>query len=175
MRCLLWVHRVLCKSYRFIPILNERISGRINFFLQQEVVDHIKPKLWWFKPPFVCGSLMINHRKPSKTIKNLSKIYSNHLKSHVCLLILLWFPRVFSSHLKIPRLDNISAPDITACGIDLNPARLRLLCKNLSENTRHGCKMGIEKAGFDFWMILVDFEWISADLCVVDIVYMKSG
>jgi len=32
-------------------------------------------------------------------------------------------------------LDNISAPDITACGIDLNPARLRLLCKNLSDNT----------------------------------------
>lgn len=30
---------------------------------------------------------------------------------------------------------NVSAPDITACGIDLNPARLRLLAKNLSENT----------------------------------------
>ena len=36
------------------------------------------------------------------------------------------------------RLDNISAPDITACGIDLNPARLRLLCKNLSDNTYLG-------------------------------------
>jgi hypothetical protein len=70
----------------------------------------------------------------------------------------------FSSHLKIPRLDNISAPDITACGIDLNPARLRLLCKNLSENTWHGCKMGIEKAG---WEILVDFEW-----CVLLILFI---
>ncbi|CAL1163925.1 unnamed protein product, partial [Cladocopium goreaui] len=61
-------------------------------------------------------------------------------------------------------LDNISAPDITACGIDLNPARLRLLCKNLSENTWHGCKMGIEKAG---WEILVGFEW-----CVLLILFI---
>ncbi|CAK9027868.1 Nucleotide-binding oligomerization domain-containing protein 2 (Caspase recruitment domain-containing protein 15) [Durusdinium trenchii] len=32
-------------------------------------------------------------------------------------------------------MKNVSAPDITVCGIDLNPARLRLLAKNLSENT----------------------------------------
>jgi len=45
------------------------------------------------------------------------------------------------------RLDNISAPDITACGIDLNPARLRLLCKNLSDNTYLGINERPEMRG----------------------------
>ena len=41
-----------------------------------------------------------------------------------------------------PRMKNVSAPDITVCGIDLNPARLRLLAKNLSENTWLGAEGG---------------------------------
>lgn len=62
---------------------------------------------------------------------------------------------------KISRLDNISAPDITACGIDLNPARLRLLCKNLSDNTYLGIwhqRKTWDARMWDGWLRISDVE-----------------
>ena len=136
------------------------------FFYSKRWLTISNPNFGGSNPNLCAGSLMINHRKPSETIKNHQKSIKPSQISCLFADFALVSP-CFSSQLKIPRLDNISAPDITACGIDLNPARLRLLCKNLSENTWHGCKMGIEKAGWS-WSISNGFRQI----CVLLILFI---